>query len=293
MAFIELEEVVRAYRMHDVEVRALRGLSMEVQEGEMVGIIGPSGSGKTTLLNLIGGVDTPTAGTIRVGSINLATFQSKDRVNYRRKMVGHIFQTINLVPSFTAAENIALPLIFSGVSQTDRRRRVEDLLEIIQLTARADHRPDELSGGEQQRVAIATALANDPPIILADEPTGELDSEASKVIVEFLADITQQCNKTTLLVTHNPLVAAECQRILRIEDGQIQGSYTPAQIESRTPIGYLNRLRRRIQEFDVELQRLEHQFKSHKITSDKYEREYLNLHAAKRAFLDEVHRYGS
>jgi putative ABC transport system ATP-binding protein len=293
IAFIEVEEVVRAYRMHDIEVRALRGLSMDVQEGEMLAIIGPSGSGKTTLLNLIGGVDTPTAGTIRVETINVATLQPKERLAYRRKMVGHIFQTVNLVPTFTAAENITLPLIFSGVSQTDRRRRVEELLEIIQLTARADHRPDELSGGEQQRVAIATGLANDPPLILADEPTGDLDSESSKSIVDFLADINQQYHKTILLVTHNPLVAAECPRILRIEDGQIHGSYTPAQLESRTPIGYLDRLRSRIQEFDVELQQLEQQFKTNRIPAEKYEREHLKIQAAKHAFVDEVHRYGS
>lgn len=207
-------------------------------------------------------------------------------------MVGHIFQTINLVPTLTAAENIALPMIFNGTPRSDRRRRVAELLEIIQLADRANHKPDELSGGEQQRIAIATGLANDPPVLLADEPTGDLDTETSKTIIEFLADINRQFQKTILVVTHNPIVAADCQRILRIEDGQIHGSYTPAQMESRTPIGYLDRLRKRIQEFDAELQQLDQQFKTNQITGDQYEREHLQIQAAKRAFLDEAHRYG-
>ncbi|MFX1565234.1 MAG: ABC transporter ATP-binding protein, partial [Promethearchaeota archaeon] len=207
MAFIEVTELYRVYRMKDVEVRALRGLTMEIEENAMVSIIGPSGSGKTTLLNLIGGVDQPTSGTINVGSYNVHSLSSQNLVQYRRKMVGHIFQTINLVPTLTAAENIALPMIFMGTPKTTRRTRVHELLEIVDLTDRANHTPDQLSGGEQQRIAIAAGLANDPPLILADEPTGDLDSENSKIIVDFLAKINHELHKTILLVTHNPIVA--------------------------------------------------------------------------------------
>ncbi len=292
MVNIEVDEVYRAFRSHDIEIQALRGLSMKVDTGEMVAIIGPSGSGKTTLLNLIGGIDKPTSGTIIVGPHKVPLLKPKDLIAYRRKTVGHIFQTINLVPTLSAAENIALPLIFAGTSRSDRQKRVQELLDIINLTDRRHHKPDELSGGEQQRVAIAAGLANDPPLILADEPTGELDSDTSNALVSFLAEINHRYSKTILLVTHNPLVAAACPRILRIEDGQIHGSYTPAQLESRTPIGYLDSLRRRVEEFDAALQQLDQQFHAAKITGDQYATERTKLLAAKHAFLDEIHRYG-
>lgn len=293
MAFIQVNEVFHVYRTQDVEVRALRGLNMEVNEGELVSIIGPSGSGKTTLLNLIGGVDTPTSGLITVGPYNVHALSPNERIQYRRKMIGHIFQTVNLIPTLTAAENIALPLIFAGTKKRNRQKRVAELLDIVGLTDRAKHKPDELSGGEQQRIAIATGIANDPSVILADELTGDLDTETSKATVDFLTQINQTLSKTIILVTHNPLVAAECPRILRIEDGQIQGSYTPAQMESRTPIGYLDRLRQRVDEFDAELAHLDHQFKTGTISGDHYELERLRITAAKRAFLDEMHRYGT
>jgi putative ABC transport system ATP-binding protein len=293
MTFVRLDEVYRVYRMHDVEVRALRGLDMEAEEGEMVAIMGPSGSGKTTLLNLLGGVDKPTSGDIVVGPYKVSTLRGKDLTDYRRKIVGHIFQTLNLVPTLTASENIALPLVFSGTPKAVRRERVEELLKIMELADRRNHKPDELSGGEQQRVAIATALANDPPVILADEPTGELDSETSKTVVDFLVEINRRYRKTVFLVTHNPIVAAECPRILRIEDGRIQGSYTAAQMKSRTPIGYLERLRKRIREFDKELRHLDEKFKATQISGEKFEQERLRVQAAKRAFLDEMHRYGT
>ena len=218
MAFIEVEDLVRVYRMGQVEVRALRGLNLSVNEGELVSVMGPSGSGKTTLLNILGGLDRSTAGQAKVGDVDLTFLSRKQLVMYRRNVVGHIFQTLNLIPTLSAAENVSLPMIIAQVPRSERRERVDELLEVVQLSDRAHHKPDELSGGEQQRVAIAAALANDPPVVLADEPTGELDSETSRTIVNFLVQINQKYNKTIIMVTHNPIVAAATQRIFRIED---------------------------------------------------------------------------
>ena len=224
MAFIEVEDLVRVYRMGQVEVRALRGLNLSVNEGELVSVMGPSGSGKTTLLNILGGLDRSTAGQAKVGDVDLTFLSRKQLVMYRRNVVGHIFQTLNLIPTLSAAENVSLPMIIAQVPRSERRERVDELLEVVQLSDRAHHKPDELSGGEQQRVAIAAALANDPPVVLADEPTGELDSETSRTIVNFLVQINQKYNKTIIMVTHNPIVAAATQRIFRIEDGEIHFS---------------------------------------------------------------------
>ncbi len=296
MAFIEVEDLVRVYRMGQVEVRALRGLNMSVREGELVSVMGPSGSGKTTLLNILGGLDRSTAGQAKVGDVDLTFLSRKQLIMYRRNVVGHIFQTLNLVPTLTAAENVALPMIVSKVPRNDRRSRVDELLEIVQLSDRMHHKPDELSGGEQQRVAIATALANDPPIVLADEPTGELDSETSKVIVDFLVRINQKFSKTIILVTHNPLVAAATERILRIDDGVIKASYTPAELErdaeGRT-VSFVDQLRQRIRKLEKEMERLDEQFRNQAIDGDKYVDERMRLKAAIRGLEDEIHRHGA
>lgn len=295
MAFIEVKDLVRVYRMGAVEVRALRGLNMNVREGELISVMGPSGSGKTTLLNILGGLDRATAGEAKVGDVDVTFLDRKQLVMYRRRAVGHIFQTLNLVPTLTAAENVALPMIVNQVPRNERRQRVEELLKIVKLTDRVHHKPDELSGGEQQRVAIAAALANDPPIVLADEPTGELDSETSQVIVDFLVNINEQYNKTIILVTHNPLVAAATQRILRIDDGVIKAAYTPAELEAgaegRT-VSYVDQMRQRIKKLTAELADVDKKFKKGEITGDEYVEERLRLKAAIRGLEDEVHRHG-
>jgi putative ABC transport system ATP-binding protein len=295
VSFIDVKELVRVYRMGAVEVRALRGLSMRVAAGELVSVMGPSGSGKTTLLNIIGGLDRATAGEVKVGDVDVTYLNRDELVMYRRRAVGHIFQTLNLVPTLSAAENIALPMIVNRVPRKARRERVDELLSIVKLTDRAHHKPDELSGGEQQRVAIAAALANDPPIILADEPTGELDSETSKVIVDFLADINRQFKKTIILVTHNPIVAAATKRILRIEDGVIQAAYTPAELEragEARAVGFVEQMQQRVKKLEKELAALDEKFRRGKMKGDDYTEERLRLKAAIRGLEDEIHRHG-
>jgi len=295
MAYIEVKDLVRVYRIGAVEVRALRGLSMSVREGELISVMGPSGSGKTTLLNILGGLDRATAGEAVVGDVDVTFLDQKQLVMYRRRVVGHIFQTLNLVPTLTAAENVALPMIVNQIPRSERRERVDELLEIVQLSDRARHKPDELSGGEQQRVAIATALANDPPIVLADEPTGELDSETSQVIVDFLVQINQKYNKTIILVTHNALVAAATERILRIDDGIIKAAYTPAELEAGPEgrsVSYVDQMRQRIKKLSSELKDLDKKFKKGDVSGDEYVEERLRLKAAILGLEDEVHRHG-
>lgn len=295
MGYIEVKDLVRVYRIGEVEVRALRGLNMSVREGELVSVMGPSGSGKTTLLNILGGLDRATAGEAKVGNVDVTFLDRRQLVMYRRRVVGHIFQTLNLVPTLSAAENIALPMIVNRVPRSDRQSRIDELLETVQLTDRRKHKPDELSGGEQQRVAIAAALANDPPIILADEPTGELDSETSQIIVDFFAQINKKYKKTTILVTHNPIVAAATERILRIDDGVIKAAYTPAELESgaegRT-VSYVDQMRQRIKKLNAELADLDEKFRNEAVTGDEYVEERLRLKAAIRGLEDEVHRHG-
>src|SRR5881296_4348914 len=170
---VTVDSLVKAYRLGHVEVQALRGLNLKVDAGRMVSIIGPSGSGKTTLLNILGGLDRATAGTVTVGDTILTELAPRELVGYRRDVVGHIFQALNLIPTLTTEENVELPMMAAGVPRSTRLSRTKDLLSVVGLLDIRDHKPDEMSGGEQQRVAIAAALANDPPLLLADEPTGE------------------------------------------------------------------------------------------------------------------------
>ncbi len=295
MAFIEVEDLVRVYRMGQVEVRALRGLNLSVNEGELISVMGPSGSGKTTLLNILGGLDRSTAGQAKVGDVDLTFLSRKQLVMYRRNVVGHIFQTLNLIPTLSAAENISLPMIIAQVPRSERRARVDELLDIVQLSDRAHHKPDELSGGEQQRVAIAAALANDPPVVLADEPTGELDSETSQTIVNFLAQINRKYNKTIIMVTHNPIVAAATGRIFRIEDGVIRAAYTPAELEAGAEgrqVSFVDQMQQRIRKLEKEMKDIDKKFKLGEISGDEYVDERLRLKAAIRGLEDEIHRHG-
>jgi len=288
-----VKDLIKVYRLGKVEIQALRGLSMMVKGGEIVSIIGPSGSGKTTLLNIIGGLDTATAGLVRVGDIEVTALTTSQLIEYRRKTVGHVFQTLNLIPTLTAAENVELPMIAMGVPRRKRKERVKNLLEVVGLTARANHKPDELSGGEQQRVAIAAALANDAPILLADEPTGELDTANAKIVVDHLVKVSRELGKTIVMVTHDPSVARAADRILRIEDGMIKAALTPAQIlEPSTAVSYVDRLRARIADIDAELRKLDEDFRAGKITGDEYTERRQRLKQTKAGLEDELHRMG-
>jgi putative ABC transport system ATP-binding protein len=291
---IEVKDIIKVYKVDRVEVQALRGLSMSVDKGEIVCIMGPSGSGKTTLLNVVGGLDTPTAGTVRVGGFNIGEYKDNELVMYRRSMVGHIFQNLNLIPTLTAAENIELPMIAASTPKDQRTERTESLLKAVGLVDRAHHRPGELSGGEQQRVAIAAALANGPQIILADEPTGELDSTTAQKVVELLIRVSKDFGKTTILVTHDANVARPCDRIMRIEDGVIKASYTPLEFEEGATFAtsYASKIRERIEKLDAQLLELDDGFRKGKMDGDEFAEQRVALKQTRKGLEDELHRLG-
>lgn len=290
---IIVKDLIRIYRLGSVEVQALRGLTMDVKEGEMVSIIGPSGSGKTTLLNIIGGLDQATGGYVQVGDIMVTALQPSQLVEFRRKIVGHVFQTLNLIPTLTAAENIELPMIAMGAPKGLRTKRVEELLKIVGLSERAAHKPEELSGGEQQRVAIAAALANDAPILLADEPTGELDTVNAKIIVDYLVKVNRELGKTIIMVTHDPSVARAAHRILRIEDGVIKMALTPSEaIAEEKAVSYIDQLKTRITEINSQLQQLDEEFRMSRISGDEYVEKRQSLKQIRDSLREELHRMG-
>ena len=213
---LKLEDVSRSYQMGQVEVRALTGVSLDITRGEFIVILGPSGSGKTTLLNLVGGIDSPTSGKITVDGIELSALNDKGLTEYRRNHIGFVFQFFNLIPTLTARENIE----FAAELVKEPRDPLE-VLKVVGLKERADHYPSELSGGEQQRVAIARALVKDPPILLCDEPTGELDFETGKHILSAMKMINEVNCKTVLLVTHNTAIGDIAHRVIRLRSGEI------------------------------------------------------------------------
>lgn len=219
---IEVEHLIKVYRRGEIEVIAIRDVSLKIDKGEFALLIGPSGSGKTTFLHLLGGIDRPTAGKIMVNGRNISLFKDRELTDYRRKVVGMVFQFFNLVPTLTALENVMLPLQFMGLSRTERKKRAEKLLEEVGMIERKNHYPDEMSGGEQQRVAIAVAMANDPPIILADEPTGELDTETGMEIIKLFKKLNDE-GKTIIIATHDMRLKEYATRILEIQDGKITG----------------------------------------------------------------------
>jgi len=203
------------------EVVALDAVDLQIARGEMVSVVGPSGSGKSTLLNLIGGLDRPTSGEIRIDGQPIAALADDDLTRLRRDKIGFIFQFFNLLPSLTCVENVALPLHLKGMSRRDTQKRARDLLDLVQLSQRVDHLPDELSGGERQRVAIARALAFYPPVLLADEPTGNLDSHTGAEILRLIHDLHDRLNATILIVTHDATVAESCPRTVTLKDSRI------------------------------------------------------------------------
>ncbi len=222
---VRLVGLTRQYRMGPNLVPAVAGVDLEIGKGEAVALVGPSGSGKSTLLNLLGGLDRPTGGEIWVwsdsgGSENIATASARRLVAHRRERIGFVFQSFNLLPYRTALENVEVPLMISGFSKGERRERARKLLERVGLGARTDHRPSQLSGGEQQRVAVARALANTPSILLADEPTGNLDSATGTEVMGLLRDLNES-GLTLIIVTHDMTVAAYANRIVRLRDGKI------------------------------------------------------------------------
>lgn len=214
-------DLARTYEMGETEVEALRGINLDVITGQFVALVGPSGSGKSTFLNLVGGLDQPTSGELWVDGVELGVSKEKALTEHRRKRVGFVFQSFNLLPRLTALENVALPLMFVGVPEQERQQRARDLLVEVGLEERLDHRPTQLSGGEQQRVAIARALVSQPAIILADEPTGNIDSATGTEILGLLRRLNKEQGVTLLLVTHDAEAAAFADRIIQVRDGQI------------------------------------------------------------------------
>jgi putative ABC transport system ATP-binding protein len=217
---IETQDLRKTYRVGKVDVPALRGVELGVKAGEFLAIVGPSGSGKSTLFHIIGGLTPPTAGSVRVADQDLASLTDAGRTNLRKKTVGFVFQKFNLLPNLTARDNIAVSRYIAG-SGGPFSREFEEILRLLGIDKRLDHKPNALSGGEQQRVAIARAIVNHPAILLADEPTGNLDTENSKAVLEILCDLNKRLGQTILMITHNPEAAAFAHRTIRMRDGRV------------------------------------------------------------------------
>jgi putative ABC transport system ATP-binding protein len=219
MSVIEMKDVTRVYKIGEVETHALRGVNLAIEEGEFTAIVGPSGSGKTTMLQLMGCLDRPTAGTIYINNKDVTRLSPNKRADLRKGTIGFVFQFFALIPGLTAYENVELPLLLSGVKKAKRRERVNELLEAVGLTDRARHRPDQMSGGEQQRVAIARALATHPVLVLADEPTANLDTENGRQIMEIMQRLNEETGTTFIFATHDPRVFPFARRVVEVRDG--------------------------------------------------------------------------
>ncbi len=224
---VQTENLRKDLQMGQVTVHALRNATLTVTRGEFMSIIGPSGSGKSTLLGLIGGLDTPTSGTVMIDGANITRLNERALTRIRNEKIGFVFQFFNLVPTLTALENVALPVQFARQRAFDPIKRAKDLLAMLNLEDRVHHRPNQLSGGEQQRVAIARALANNPPLLLCDEPTGNLDSVSGGLVMAALREVQQTLGTTVILVTHDMNVAAQTDRVIALVDGQIANDINP------------------------------------------------------------------
>lgn len=291
-AYIQADDIVKVFRLGSVEVQALRGLSMQVEKGEMVAIVGASGSGKTTLLNILGGITRATAGNTVVAGYDVTNADPVQLVALRREIVGHIFQELNLIPTLTAYENVELPMLAAKTDGSTRKKRAEELLSIVGLVDRMKHKPDELSGGERQRVAIAAAIANDPKVLLCDEPTGDLDTETGAIIVEYLHKVNKEFGKTILMVTHDPSVARQCDRIYRIRDGQIISVQEPTVDDQMGATSRVDVIRERVVEIKTEIARLDEQAKAGTIELGVFAGRRTQLADRQKMFEEELHRLG-
>ncbi|MBS1242694.1 MAG: transporter related protein [Nitrospirae bacterium] len=224
---IELKDISKSYHMGELDISALDRVSLSVRQGEIIAIMGPSGSGKSTLMNVLGCLDRPTNGTYTFESREISAMTDDELAHVRNAKIGFVFQFFNLLPRFTALKNVEMPLIYSGVPARQRTERAIPVLEMVGLKDRMGHKPTELSGGQQQRVAIARALVNHPPLLLADEPTGNLDSRSGAEILNILVDLNKQ-GVTVMIVTHDHDVAARCKRIINLKDGQVVGDQVVA-----------------------------------------------------------------
>ena len=229
---IQLDDLVKTYDTGEIQVQALRGVTLAVEPGEMVAIMGPSGCGKTTLLNAASGLDDPTSGRVLIEGTDLSTLDDNTKTDYRARRMGFIFQFYNLLPVLSAVENVELPLLVSGTSAKEARRKAMDALVVVKLADWASHKPAELSGGQRQRVTIARALVNDPAIVWGDEPTGDLDSTNAREIMDLMVRLNQEHGQTFVLVTHADEVAQRTQRIIRMQDGQITSDEATAQAQA-------------------------------------------------------------
>ena len=221
MGVIELQDVARIYKIGEVETHALRGVNLTIDEGEFTAVVGPSGSGKTTMLQLMGCLDRPTSGRVLINGEDTSRLNANKRADLRKGAIGFVFQFFALIPGLTAYENVDLPLLLAGTKKAKRRERANELLEAVGLTDRARHRPDQMSGGEQQRVAIARALAVEPVLVLADEPTANLDTENGRQIMEIMQRLNEETGTTFVFATHDPRVFPFARRIVEVRDGKV------------------------------------------------------------------------
>lgn len=218
---VTIRNLTKIYRQGEINVTALNGISLDIASGEFLALMGPSGSGKSTLLHIIAGIDRPTSGECRVQGINVTHLSESELADWRNQNVGFVFQTFNLIPVLSAFENVELPLLLTRLSRRERRRQVETALELVGLADRGHHLPKQLSGGQEQRVAIARALVTDPALVVADEPTGNLDSHSAQEVLSILQTLSRQANKTVIMVTHDPKAAAYGSRSIHLEKGEL------------------------------------------------------------------------
>jgi putative ABC transport system ATP-binding protein len=240
---LRVDDARKELKVGEVTVHALKGVSLSVKQGEFLGIIGPSGSGKSTLLGLIGGLDTPTEGKVYIDGTDITNLSERDLTRIRNEKIGFVFQAFNLIPTLSALENVSLPIQFSRKQQFTAAKRAKELLETFGLGDRLDHRPTQLSGGQQQRVAIARALANNPPLLLADEPTGNLDTTSTEVVMTALREVQSKFGTTIIVVTHNMDIASQVDRLITLVDGRVAEDVDPRSTAQRAAVQILKEKR--------------------------------------------------